>query len=112
MEEEGGGEEEDGDGPTAAFSSSVSVLIILTFRFKVSEESFVCSKKGASTHHFIRGANGGTAVIGRDTPGRELVRGTRAKCGGRPGVPFSHHTIVLTRASGGRSHISPLPILA
>ncbi|MPC21788.1 Caseinolytic peptidase B [Portunus trituberculatus] len=51
VEEEGGGEEEDGDGPIVAFSSSVSVFIILTLRFRVSEESFVCSKKGASTHH-------------------------------------------------------------
>lgn len=59
--------------------------------------------------HFMRGASGGTAVIGRETPGRGWVRGTRARWGGKPGVPFNHHTIVLTKASGGRSHISPLP---
>lgn len=47
--------------------------------------------------------------MGRETPGRGWVRGTRARWGGRPGEPFSHHTIVLTKASGGRSHISPLP---
>lgn len=66
----GGGEDDDGAGPIAAFSSSVSFFMALTFRFRVSEEPLVCSKKGASTHHFMRGASGGTAVMGRDTPGR------------------------------------------
>lgn len=63
------------------------------------------------TTHFISGAMGGTAVIGRETPGSEFVRGARARWGGRPGAPLSHHTIVFTRGSGGCSHGSPLPVI-
>lgn len=47
----GGDEEDEGVVQTAALSNSVSVFSILVFRGSVSEESLVCSKKGASTHH-------------------------------------------------------------